>query len=307
MRKIKSKSNIGKKVFYWAMLVLPLLQFFIFYVCVNINSFVLAFQEFSIEDRGYKFIGFDRFFGNFAEVFKNLGEQSYLAHAFWNSFVVLFVGILVGCSLALLFSYYICKKKLFSKFFKIVLFLPSIVSAITLVIIFKYFVESAVPELVLKLFGAEIEGVLSNPDTEFAAILIFTLWTSFGIQVVIYSSSMSGVSESIIEAAKLDGITPMRELLQIYIPMIFPTISVFIVSSVAGVLVNQMNLFSFYGVNASNYDIWTIGYYIYRGVSVGTKSEYPYYAAFGLVMTFISIPITLIVQKLLNKFGPSED
>lgn len=307
MRKIGTKSNVNKKVFYWGMLAFPLLQFFVFYICVNLNSFVLAFQEFSIEGGGYRFIGFDRFFENFAQVFKNLGEQSYLRHAFWNSFLVLFIGIVVGCSLALLFSYYICKKKLFSKFFKIVLFLPSIVSSITLVIIFKYFAESAVPELVSKIFGAEIEGLLSNPNTEFAAILIFTIWTGFGTQVVIYSSSMSGVSDSIIEAAKLDGVTPMKELLRIYIPMIFPTISVFIVSSVAGVLVNQMNLFSFYGVNASNYDIWTIGYYIYRGVSIGTKSEYPYYAAFGLVMTFISIPITLIVHKLLNRFGPSED
>ena len=118
---------------------------------------------------------------------------------------------------------------------------------------------------------------------------------------------MSGISPEIVEAAKIDGITPMKEFLLIDIPMIAPTISVFVVSSTATIFVNQMNLYSFYGAGASNYSIWTIGYYIYRGMAAPetTLADYPFYAAFGLVLTLITIPITLLVRRLLLKKDPN--
>ena len=60
------------------------------------------------------------------------------------------------------------------------------------------------------------------------------------------------------------------------------------------------------GAEAANYDIWTIGYYMYQGITVAPLSEYPYFAAFGLVMTMITIPITLLVRHFMNKMDPNE-
>ena len=306
--KKRKKMGRGKNIFYWSILAFPLLQFVIFYVGVNLNSFALAFQKFDYTGNGYTFVGFENLFQNFLDVFKEFQEAKYLQTAVWNSVLVFVLALIIGLSLALLFSYYIYKKCVLSKFYKTILFLPYIISSITLVIIYKYFVEQAVPEVVLKIFNIEMEGLLSNQNTEFGAILFFTIWTGFGVQTLIYSSSMSGISNEIVEAAKIDGITPLKEFLFIDIPIIAPTISVFVVSSVATLFVNQMNLFNFYGVGAP-YGIYTIGYYIYRGVSVAgtTLSDYPYYAAFGLVMTMITIPITLIVRKVMNKLDPNEE
>lgn len=305
--KKRKKKGRGKEIFYWSILAFPILQFVIFYIGVNVNSFALAFQKFDYTGNGYTFIGFEKFFQNFLDVFKKFQEAKYLQTAAWNSVLVFILGLAVGLSLALLFSYYIYKKRILSKFFKVILFLPYVISSITLVIIYKYFVEQAVPEFALKLFGIELEGLLSNPHTEFGAILFFTIWTGFGIQTLIYSSAMSGISNEIVEAAKMDGITPLTEFLYIDIPMIAPTISVFVVSSTATIFVNQMNLFSFYGPEASNYGIWNIGYYLYQGISGATFADYPYYASFGLVMTMITIPITLLVRKLMNKLDPNEE
>lgn len=302
------KRSRGKDIFYWSILAFPILQFVVFYIGVNMNSFALAFQEFDYKENGFSFVGFKNFFVNFIDVFEMFKEAKYLGNAFNNSIIVFLIGLVVGLSLALLFSYYIYKKSRMSKFYKVILFLPYVISSITLVIIYKYFVENAVPELVLKLTGLEMEGLLSNPKTEFGAILFFTMWIGFGVQTLIYSSAMSGISNEIVEAAKMDGITPLKEFLLIDIPMIAPTISVFVVSSTATIFANQMNLFSFYGTSASNYSIWTIGYYLYRGISAPetTLADYPYYAAFGLVMTLISIPITLLVRYIMKKIDPNE-
>lgn len=302
----KPRKNRGKTLFYWAILAFPLLQFAIFYIGVNLNSFALAFQTFDMYDEGLKFVGFDNLWVNFKEVFRNFKENDFMLKAFQNSIIAYLIGLFVGLTLALLFSYYLYKKCFMSKFFKVILFLPFIISSITLVIIYKYFVEQAIPAYVLQTSGKEIEGLLSNLDTEFVTILFFSIWTGFGIQTLIYSSAMSGISNDIVDAAKIDGVSPMREFLSIDIPMIMPTIAVFVVSSTATIFVNQINLFNFYGTNASNYDVWTIGYYMYRGVVSEPLSSYPYYAAFGLVMTMITIPITLIIRALMNKLDPNE-
>lgn len=302
----RPRKNRGKTIFYWTILAFPLLQFVIFYIGVNLNSFALAFQSFDIYNDGLQFVGFDRLLMNFKAVFQMFQEADYLLKAFGNSIIAYLVGLFVGLTLALLFSYYLYKKFFMSKFFKVILFLPFIISSIILVIIYKYFVENAIPAFILQLFGKEIEGLLSNPNTEFITVLFFSIWTGFGIQTLIYGSAMSDISNDIVDAAKIDGVTPLREFLFIDIPIIAPTIAVFVVSSTATIFVNQMNLFSFYGAQAANYDIWTIGYYMYQGITVAPLADYPYFAAFGLVMTMITIPITLIVRRLMNKLDPNE-
>ena len=135
-------------------------------------------------------------------------------------------------------------------------------------------------------------AIVQRTKTDYT-IIFFAIWISFGVTTLIYSGSMSTISPEIVEAAQLDGITPLKEFLLIDVPIIWPTIVVFWVSSIAGIFVNQMHLYSFYGINASNYSIWTIGYYLYRGISAPdtTLADYPHYAAFGLLLTFITIPI----------------
>ena len=124
--KKRKKMGRGKTIFYWSILAFPLLQFIIFYVGVNLNSFALAFQKFDYSGNGYTFVGFENLFQNFLDVFKEFQEAKYLQTAVWNSVLVFILGLVIGLSLGLLFSYYIYKKCALSKFYKTILFLPYI-------------------------------------------------------------------------------------------------------------------------------------------------------------------------------------
>ena len=75
----KPKKNRGKTIFYWSILAFPLLQFVIFYIGVNMNSFALAFQEFDLYDGGLKFLGFNRLWMNFKAVFQEFQEAGIAA------------------------------------------------------------------------------------------------------------------------------------------------------------------------------------------------------------------------------------
>ena len=296
MKGLDSKKK-SRLIFYICGVAWPVIEFIVFYVFVNFNSILLSFRNFDIQS-GYSFAGID----NFKRVFSEIATQPFLKTAFKNTFLIFGISI-VSMFATLIMSYYLYKKYLFSGIFKVMLFLPSIIPGIALVICYKYFVEVGVPKIWEEVFNISIQGLLSNPDTKLITILFFNVWFGVGSTFLLYSGAMSGISDSIIEAATLDGVTAMQEFGYIVFPMIFPTFATLFITSFATLFTNQMSVFSFSGAQA-DYSVYTIGYYLYKSVQTATMDQYPYLSAFGLVLTVIIIPICLLTKKALDKFGP---
>lgn len=297
----KGMSNMKKNrqlIFYILMLIWPITQFLVFYVGVNLNSFLMAFKTYDQSISAFKWVGLD----NFKRIWLELTEYSTLSDALVNSLIVWFFTIFLGTVLAVFFSYYIYKKFRMHGFFKVVLFLPSILPAIILTMIFKTFVNEALPEL-LALIGIQI-GPLMTLDavSKFPMAAFFTIWIGFGTQVLLYTGTMEQISPSVIEAAQLDGVKPMRELFSIVLPDVIPAINTFLVTGIATIFVNQANLLSFYGFDLFSSDR-TIGYYLFMLVNHPDygKSEYGYASAIGLCCSAIAIPLTWIVRHYLTK------
>lgn len=295
--------------FYCLLLFIPVLQFCIFYIGVNLDSILLMLKEYDIVN-GYTFSGVDNFVYVFKQIFSTTGaDHQVILYSIRNSVILGFISVFIGVSLSVIFSYYIYKKYRGSEIFKVFLFLPNIISSVVLVIMFQKFCDSALPEAINKLFNVKIKGLLSTPDTQLKTLIFYSLWSGFGVQVMMYSGAMSAVSTSITEAAALDRCTPIKEFWYIIVPSIYPTITTFVVVNVATIFVNQLNLFSFYGPSASmmNPEITTIGYYLYKEAYTGELSKLPKIATLGFYMTGVSIPLTFGFKYLMEKFGPSED
>ena len=287
--------NKGDILFYCLILIIPIIQIAIFYFGVNFQSIMMAFQKYStVENKFYWDASI-----NFAEFKSDIHDPK-----FWNmigcSFLVWFFTQFAGTVLALLFSFYIYKKKKLYKFFKFVLFLPSIIPALLLVLIFKFFVVEAMPAF----FNAK-RTLLTNSETFFWIITAFTVWISFGSQVLIYSSAMDQVPEEVIEAGKLDGTTPFREFISIVVPYITPTIATFVIAGVATIFTNQNNYYSFYGDSIPDESFRTIGYELYRMISMSGNgmSRYCYASFLGLLSTCVAVPLTFVVRKIFSKVG----
>lgn len=297
----KSKKRLNRRqkqlIFYICIVALPILQFCIFYIGVNLNSILLAFKTFDVDSNKYVFDGLN----NFKQIYNDWVNTPILKVALKNS-VILYVVTLLCMVISTLFSYYIFKKRTFAGFYKIILFLPNIISSLILALIYMYFTERAVPDFALG-FGKVISGLLSNSETAFVTIIAFNVLLSFGTQTLLISGAMEGISDSITDSAKVDGCSPLQEFIHITVPMIWPTITTFLIVGVAGVFTNQMCLYSFYGENAE-YANMTIGYYLYRETLKAGVERYPYLAALGIVLTVIVVPITYLIKWITNKFGP---
>lgn len=292
-------SNKRKRlIFYSLMVSLPLLQLAIFYFYVNIRSFTLAFTKPDFETNRYVWAGLE----NFKAIISDFEREQY-GLMIKNSIMLSGLNTVFGLGLAVLFSYYIYKKNIFSGTFKVILYLPQIVSGLVFMYIFQYFVDIAIPELWVKLFNKEILGPMANPKTKLGTIIFFNIWFSFGINVLLFSSAMSSISDSVIESASLDGAKPMRELVSIVLPSIYPTFVTFLLLRIVSVFTDQMSLFTLFDIHAER-KLYTLGYYLYRNVVASGESSYPYLSAMGMLMTLVAVPLTLVTRYLLTKFGP---
>ena len=127
----------------------------------------------------------------------------------------------------------------------------------------------------------------------------------FGLALMI--SSVCVTIDSLIEFGELEGISMFKEFFYVVIPMIYSTITVFLVTGIAGIFTNQLALYNFYAGGAI-VPAQTIGYHYYvmvLGEDGSVMADYPYASASGLLFTLVVAPITLIGRHLLEKYGPN--
>ncbi|MDD5292824.1 MAG: sugar ABC transporter permease [Candidatus Izemoplasmatales bacterium] len=288
----------GELIFFIALIAYPILQFFVFYIIVNINSLMLAFQEFDPATASFHFKGFQ----NFALFLRDISQDPQMKQAAINSLTLYLSTLFIALPLNLMFSYFLYKKVVGKGIFRVVLFLPQIISALVVSLMFRYFVENAISQII----GFNL---LQTRSTGFPTIIFYTIWASFGTQILIYTSAMSRIDPALVEYGKLEGMSMLQEFWHITLPSIFPTITVFLVVGVAGLFTNQASLFNFYGPSARG-DLQTIGYVFFVKVIRNTDAsfaQYPYASAAGILFTLVAAPVTLLAKNLLEKYGPSVD
>ena len=320
----KSKQMTRKQkrlIFYILIVALPVLHFCIFYIYVRFNTIIMSIQEYTplnatstgvAQSGGYMI---NLTLENFVVAFKTIIQNSYMIK---NSVLVIVLELVIGYSLGTMFSFYIYKKYAGATFFKLILFLPNIISALIFSLLFKMLVSEGYMAISVALTGSKpLLGLLENPHTQLGVLIFYYLWLSFGVKVLMFSSAMSGIDESLVESAHLDGAGIVQEFFKITIPMIWPTLSTFIVLSVASLMTTQMNLYTMFELYAPE-RAQTFGYYLYvqatasdvyvtPGNSIAGIPilSYPQLSAIGLILTLIMLPITMLLRKALNKFGPS--
>ena len=285
-------------VFYILLLVIPLTQIAIFYFGVNFQSFFMAFQK--LTDGRFVFdIG-----PNWRSFMNDIHRSG-----FWkmvgNSFLVYLFGSLSGTILATVFSYYIYKKRTLSNLFKFLLFLPSILPAILLVVMFEKFAGEAVPAFTELWFGKKILSVfdMSNAgSTRFIVVTIYSIWISFGSQVLVYTGAMDQIPVEVIEAGKIDGTNAFTEFIHIILPSILSTVGTFLVAGIASLFTNQNNMLSFFGMMGSLETERTIGFYLYLLIySDSSMGGYTYASFLGLLCTLIVVPLSLGLRKGIER------
>lgn len=286
----RMKQLIKKHVFVYSMLAVAIVHFCVFYLYINFDSFLLAFQDQHTGEWG---------FGNFRLFFDDisLGAQSEILISLKNTMIYFVVGLIINL-FSFILSYFIYKKIMLWKLFRFVFVIPMIVSSVVLVAVYSNMLTAGGPVDVIwrKIFGQDAPSLLYSAPYATRSIVLFVIWTGLGMNIILFSGAMNRIPESVIEYGRIDGVKPIREMIQIVLPMIAPTFGTIMLLSCINVFGASGPILLFTnGMHGTS----TIAFWMYDKVIV--RQQFGYASAFGLILTVCSLPIFFIMRWLMKK------
>ena len=293
--KRKKKTDWSKNIFLIVILAVPISNFLVFWLITNFNSILMAFQY---NEGKQVFWGFR----NYVNIWNDITSDGAILSAFLNTMTFFLTNLLITLPVSLLLCYFIFKKISGYKFFRFVFYLPALLPATALVMMFRYIIhKGGLYGEFMELINQEAVSLLKSPNTAMTTILFYQIMFSFGGNIILLSGAMNHIDGSILEAAKIDGCDMVTEIFGIVIPLIWPTLSTLIVFAFVGMLGSSGPILLFFDDLAvtEGYRVNTLSFWIYK--SVYYTGEYYYASSVGLVMTAIGLPISLGIRKLLGK------
>ena len=298
----RAKNALKKKrlCFVWGMLALPILQFLVFNVYVNIGTVKMSFQHVS-----YATGTIERFtFQNYKRFFYELFRFSEIAGAMKNSLYAGLNNALILLPLSLIFGYLFYKKVPGTPVFRVIFFIPSIISIVVYTMVYKYMFNSSFGPVnaLLRSFGVAEENMplwLGSKKFAMPLVLLYADWVGIGYELLILGGAIAKIPEDVMEYAKIDGVGMFKELFVLIVPMIWPTFSIMLLGCITVMFTFfiQVQLLTEGGPDGSTV---TIAYMINSKIKgVGANLEWA--SCLGLCFTLIAIPLIVVAKKLLAK------
>ena len=197
---------------YFPIFVLPtLLAFTVFFIVPFIMGFALSFTKFKVIT-DVTFVGFKNYIKAFT-----LDNSFFHALGFTSLFTV--VSMLTVNVFAFILALMLTKGINGTNFFRSVFFMPNLIGGIVLGYIWNLLINGVLTHF----FG---EDISFNAKYGFWGLVVLTNWQLIGYMMVIYIAGLQNIPTDVLEAAAIDGSSPLRTLFKIKIPMVMPSVTI---------------------------------------------------------------------------------
>lgn len=237
-------------------------------------------------------------FGNYIKL---LGDAVF-RQEFSNTFCYVFISVPVSLILSLIVANLLNAKIRGRTVFRVIYFLPNVTMSVVVALIWTLMFNSqfgVINDFLYKLFEIR-PSWLTDPGLIMAVVIVVSVWSSVGYNVVILLAGLQNVPQNYYEACELDGAGAISKFVHITIPLVSPTVFFLTITSTINAF-NSFDLvfmFTTNGAGPTRDAIRTIVYGIYE---TGFQFfEMGYASAKAVVLFFIIMLITLIqfiVQK----------
>lgn len=290
---MKGKLNKAKrKEWFWAVIFLLPLTVGLLLFCVYplITGITYSFTDYNLFEM--HFVGLK----NYKKVF--------LDSTFWRSFlnVIIFsINVPVNLVLALITSAVLNSKIKGSKIYRSIFFLPIICGAVATTFIWKWIFASQYGLLdnILYSLGVQNPPVwldVNQPANFMTSMIIMTLWSALGTNILIYSATLRNIPVTYYEAAKIDGANAFTRFIKITVPLISPITFYLLLTNLIGSLQEFSHFKIMVGYTENTIlPVW----YIYNFMG-NFGYEYGYASALGVVYGLFLLVVAagnFIMQK----------
>ncbi|MBM7691657.1 multiple sugar transport system permease protein [Peribacillus deserti] len=219
-----------------------------------------------------------------------------------NTLYMVFVGLTITTVttifIAVLLNYKHIKGM---SFFRVIFFLPTLVPLVILSILWIWILQpdSGVVNSFLGLFGIEGPGWFSSPTWAKPAFILMAIWGSGGM-IIIYLAGLQGISDSLYEAARIDGANSFQQFFHITLPMLKPVILYNVITGIIGVFQAFAEAFI---ITQGGPDGSTTFYSLYLYQNAFQYSKMGYASAMAWILLVIALIIMFALFKLSKKWG----
>ncbi len=230
------KKNKALIVGFLAPCVLSLLLMFVYPVCRTVVMSFFQVESLTASTDTWTFYGL----GNYAKLF---GSSTFLI-SMKNMFYIWLVGGIVTLALAMLMAVILTSGLRGQKFFRAAIYMPNIVSAVALAVMWVQYIfnyDYGLLNTLMNLLGLEKVKWLGS-DGKFWAMLAAFVFGSVGYYMLIYISGIEGIPGDLYEAATLDGASKPRQFVSITMPLM------------RGIIKTSV---TFWSINATTFFLWS--------------------------------------------------
>lgn len=257
-----------------------------------VMSFIMSFYDWPVIGERV-FVGI----GNYVELFTK-DDQFYKSLYITFKFTLFFVpfNIIIALILAVLIS----KNLKFISVFRVIFYLPTVVSSVAVSIIWGWILNT---EFGILNYGLSVFDVL-GPDWlnselwALIALVIVSGWT-VGTMMLVFYTALKGISVDIYEASIIDGSGPMNTFFKITLPLITPTLLFNTVTAIIGALQNLALVLLLTNGGPLN-STYMYGLFVYNNAF--KKSRLGYASASAWIMFILILMITGIMFKTSKKW-----
>lgn len=256
----------------------------VFFFIPFFQTILLSFQDFSNNIYQASFAGLN----NYIEILHN----PIFYKVMWNTILYLVVAVPILAIIPLFLAILLNQQIKGITLYKILIYLPVIVSIVVAAIAFKWlYAEQGILNYILQVFHIHKIGWLTDPKYAIFSVIIVTIWKGIGYYMMIYLAALMSVPKELYEACEIDGANFLTKHLTVTIPHIMPTIA--LVTTISSI--SAMKIFAEIYVMTKGGPLnstKTIVYYIYE--KAFENLDLGYASAMAVILLIIVMIFSLI-------------
>lgn len=240
---------------------------------------------------------------NFEYLFRTPDAFRITRNTILYNFSFIIVNLVMGVMFAILLSE--IRRNIYKKIYQTVVLLPYMISIVIVGYLTYAFLSTDTGLINRILIGLGIDKVswYNSPAYWPVILIVVNCWKYVGYGTVIYLASIMGIDRSLYEAASVDGISKLKEIFHITIPMIKPTIITIVLLNVGRIFYSDFGLFYQIPMNSGALlDVTnTIDTYVYRGLI--TLGDIGMSSAAGVYQSIVGFVLIMLANWLTRKYS----
>lgn len=262
---------------------------------------VIAFKKLNVREGifGSSWCGLD----NFTFLFQSNTAATIIRNTVLYNLVFIILGTVISVAVAILLHE--VKNKAASRFYQSIILLPFLISWVVVSYLVNALLSSDAGMLNSMLINLGLHPVNWYQEKKYWPVILTlcNIWKGTGYTMIIYLSSIVGISQDYYEAARIDGASKWQQIKKITLPLLKPTVITMFILSIGRIFASDFGLF--YQIPKNSGALYsvsqTIDVYVFNALM--KNSDFGMSSAASVFQSVVGFILVLIANKIVRKYS----